>query len=236
MKRATSALPEVIPPRICITFRRASFWFQPKSSKIEILDRQPGNTTNTKLGSRDNFSENHKIHAHRSKLDPYSTNRAENQAFWISKVLPSQWDHWGPPKLGTALGKEYTNYFRQPDVWKPWSVLGLWAVQSPMRSIIKQCFLANNEIKFLSITPQTCVVFFRPWQTNTFSYTALGLFSAACHMVDIDLSSHALFYSIRICRACVQVHWHRHFKMWWVPAWRSASRSLISRTAVDGYV
>ena len=33
-KRSKKALLKVIPPRICITFRRASFWFRPKHSEI----------------------------------------------------------------------------------------------------------------------------------------------------------------------------------------------------------
>ena len=35
-KRAKKALLEVISPRICITFRRASFWFRPKTLNMWI--------------------------------------------------------------------------------------------------------------------------------------------------------------------------------------------------------
>ena len=98
-KRATKALLEVIPPRICVTFRRGSFWFRPKTSKMRIWKPRPENTTNTVSGSRPDFSEKSENHETRSELDPYSTSRAENQAFWISEVLPIQWDPSGTPKL-----------------------------------------------------------------------------------------------------------------------------------------
>ena len=39
--RSNKAPLEVIPPRICITFRRASFWFRPKTSKMQIW-KHPG--------------------------------------------------------------------------------------------------------------------------------------------------------------------------------------------------
>ena len=98
-KGQNKTLREVIPPRICVTFRRATFRSRPKRSKSRIWDDQVENVTNTGLKRHDNFSGNLKNHEHRSKLDPYSTNRTENQAIWISKVLRAQWDHWGPPKL-----------------------------------------------------------------------------------------------------------------------------------------
>ena len=80
-KRAKKALLEVIPPRICVTFRRGSFWFRPKTSKMRIWKPRPENTTNTVSGSRPDFSEKSENHENRSELDPYSTNRAENQGF-----------------------------------------------------------------------------------------------------------------------------------------------------------
>ena len=80
-KRAKKALLEVIPPRICVTFRRASFWSRPKKSKSRLGDGWAENTINSEPGSHDNFSELVEIHENRSELDPYSTNRAENQAF-----------------------------------------------------------------------------------------------------------------------------------------------------------
>ena len=92
------ALLEVIPPRICITFRRASFWSRPENLKIRIWDDRVENTINTAPERHDNFSGNVQNHENRSKLDPYSTNRAENQGFWISKPLPIQWDPSWPPK------------------------------------------------------------------------------------------------------------------------------------------
>ena len=79
-KQANKALLEVIPPRICTTFRRASFWSQSKRSKILFWELQTENTVNAGPGSHDDFSENFKNHENRSKLDTYSTNRAENQA------------------------------------------------------------------------------------------------------------------------------------------------------------
>ena len=78
-KRATKALLEVILPRICITFRRTSFWSRPKNLKSRLWDGWAENTINSGPGSHDNFSEIVEIHENRSKLDPYSTNRAENQ-------------------------------------------------------------------------------------------------------------------------------------------------------------
>ena len=80
-KRAEKALFDVIPPRICVTFRRASFWSRPKNSKSRIWDGWAENTINSGPGSHDNFSEIVQINENRSKLEPYSTNRAENQAF-----------------------------------------------------------------------------------------------------------------------------------------------------------
>ena len=79
-KRPKKALLEVIPPRICVTFRRGSFWFGPETSKMRIWKPRPENTTNTVSGSRPDFSEKSENHENRSELDPYSTNRAENQA------------------------------------------------------------------------------------------------------------------------------------------------------------
>ena len=98
-KRSNKALPEVIPPRICITFRRATFRTGPKNTKMMCWDDKAENTTNTGPGSHDNFSEKVKNHEHQSKLNPYWTSRAENQTFWISTVLPIQWDPSGPQKL-----------------------------------------------------------------------------------------------------------------------------------------
>ena len=125
MKRTNKALPEVIPPRICLTCRPASFWFRLKTSNMWVLSTRAGNTINTMSGSHDNFSENHENHEMWPKLDPYSTSLAENQAFWIFEVLRSQWDRCRPQKLPykiqnrqknqwTSLGKVYTKLFRQP--------------------------------------------------------------------------------------------------------------------------
>ena len=125
MKRSKKALLEVIPPRICITFRRASFWYRPKSSKTCFGSGRAENRTNTESGSHHNCLENVQNHEHLSEMDPYSTYRAENQGFWISTVLPIQWDHCRPPKLPyknqdgakiqwTPPGKVYTKLFRQP--------------------------------------------------------------------------------------------------------------------------
>ena len=88
MKWSKKALPEVIPPRICITFRRASFWSRSKSSKIlskssKIVfgELQTENTVNTGPGSQDYFSENVRNHEHLSKRDPYSTSRLRIKDF-----------------------------------------------------------------------------------------------------------------------------------------------------------
>ena len=139
MKRAKKALPEVIPLRICVTFRRATFRSWPKRSKSWIWDDQVENTTNTDLKRHDNFLENLKNHENRSKLDPYSTNRAENQGFWICKVLPIQWDPSRSPKLlykiqnrtkiqQTPSAKVYTKLFRSQslgfmETFDDWSVM-----------------------------------------------------------------------------------------------------------------
>ena len=81
MKRSKKALLEVIPPRIYVTFRRGSFWSGPKNSKGRLWDGWAENTINNGPESHDNFSEIVEIHENPTKLDPYSTNRAENQAF-----------------------------------------------------------------------------------------------------------------------------------------------------------
>ena len=92
---------------------------------MRIWKPRPENTTNTVSGSRPDFSEKSENHEHRSELDPYSTNRAENQAIWNLKVLWIQWDPSGTPKLPykiqnrpkiqlTPPGTVYTKLFRQP--------------------------------------------------------------------------------------------------------------------------
>ena len=78
-KRAKKALPEVIPPRICVTFRRAPFWSRPENSKSRLWDDWAENTIDSGPGSHVNFSEKVEIHENRPELDPHSTNRAENQ-------------------------------------------------------------------------------------------------------------------------------------------------------------
>ena len=104
----------MIPPRICITFRRAPFWSRLKSSEVRILDDRAENTINTLSGSHVNFSGNHKFHENRSELDPYSTNRAENQGFCISKVPRSQRDPSGTPKLPYKIKNRLKNPKTQP--------------------------------------------------------------------------------------------------------------------------
>ena len=71
----------MIPPRICITFRRASFWSRPNNSKSRLLEDWAQNTINTEPGSHDTLSEKLENHGNRSKLNAYCTSRAENQAF-----------------------------------------------------------------------------------------------------------------------------------------------------------
>ena len=78
---AKKALLEMIPPRICVTFRRAPFWFRPKNSKIEILDRQAGNAKNAMSGSHDSCFQKREHDENRFKMYPYSISRAENQVF-----------------------------------------------------------------------------------------------------------------------------------------------------------
>ena len=55
MKRSKKALPEMIPPRICVTFRRTTFRFRPKSPRISFLDGRPENIVNTRPGSPDSL-------------------------------------------------------------------------------------------------------------------------------------------------------------------------------------
>ena len=114
MKWSKKALPDVIPPRICITFRRASFWSPLKNSKVLFWELQAENTVNTGPGSHDNFFESVQNHENQSKQDPYSTSRAENQGFWISKVLRIQWDHWGSPKLPYKIQNRLKIQWTQP--------------------------------------------------------------------------------------------------------------------------
>ena len=132
-KWATKAVLEVIPPRFCITFRRASFGSRLKTSKSRLWDDWAENTINTGPGSHDNSSEKVENHENRSELDPYSIFRAENQAIWIPKVLSIQWGRSGPPKLlydiqnrpkiqKTQLEKVYTKLFRR----LRWSKSRLW--------------------------------------------------------------------------------------------------------------
>ena len=83
LKQSKKALPEVIPPRICVTFRRGSFWSRPETiGNLEntTLERLGRKHDNTGPGRHDNFSKKVENHENRSELDPYSTNRAANQA------------------------------------------------------------------------------------------------------------------------------------------------------------
>ena len=73
--------PSTVPLRICITFHHATFWYRPKTSEFQVYVDRAENTTNTRPGSLNNFSENVTNHENGSELDPYSTSRAENQAF-----------------------------------------------------------------------------------------------------------------------------------------------------------
>ena len=79
-KWAKKALLEVLPPQVCITFRRAYFWSRPENMKTRIWHDRVENTINSEAKRHDNLSGNVPNHEHLSKLDPYSTNRAENQA------------------------------------------------------------------------------------------------------------------------------------------------------------
>ena len=67
MKRSKKALLEVIPPRICVTFCRATFWSRPEHSEIRFLADRSENTINTEPESHDNLCGNVKIHEIRSK-------------------------------------------------------------------------------------------------------------------------------------------------------------------------
>ena len=51
MKRSKKALPEVILPRICVTFRRASLRLRSKNSKNDFGDHRAKNIVNTRPGS-----------------------------------------------------------------------------------------------------------------------------------------------------------------------------------------
>ena len=58
MKRAKQALPEEIPPRICVTLRRATFRSRSKNWKIQPSGERAENMVNTRPGSHDDFSGN----------------------------------------------------------------------------------------------------------------------------------------------------------------------------------
>ena len=69
--------------------------------KCGFKSTQAGNMTNAVSESCDNFSERVEYHGKRSKLIPYSTCRAENQLFWILKLLPIHQDpSWHPKQPG----------------------------------------------------------------------------------------------------------------------------------------
>ena len=78
-KRTNKALLEVIPPRICITFRRTCLWSRPKGSEIEFWEDRAENTINTCSESYGNFSGKVNKHEKLSVLDAYLTLRAGNQ-------------------------------------------------------------------------------------------------------------------------------------------------------------
>ena len=122
-KRAKEALLEMIPPRICITFRRASFWSGPKNSKSRLWKGWTENTITNGPVSHGNFSKKVGNHEDRSELDP--SLRAETQAIWNLKVLWIQWNLSGTPKLPYKIqnrqniqwippGPVYAKLFRQP--------------------------------------------------------------------------------------------------------------------------
>ena len=124
-KWARIALLEVIPPRFCVTFRRASFCSRPKTSKSRHGDGWAEHTINTGSESYGSFSEKVKNPEHQSKLDSCLTLRAENQGIWMYKVLPTQSDSSWPPKVPdkiqnrskkqwTSPAKVYIQWFRQP--------------------------------------------------------------------------------------------------------------------------
>ena len=80
----TTNLRDFSPPNFSIpteNFENHDFW-RPGRKRDKCRARKPWQL----------FSENVRNHENRSKQDPYFTLRAENQAFWISKVLPIQWD------------------------------------------------------------------------------------------------------------------------------------------------
>ena len=81
MKRSNKALPELIPPRICITFCHASVGFRP--TKLESLFLGAPDRQHRKYLAREMslLFEKCTNHEHRSKMEPYWTYRAENQAF-----------------------------------------------------------------------------------------------------------------------------------------------------------
>ena len=62
-------------------FSSRIFLVRTKQIEKPILGRLGRNTINTVSGSHDNFSEKVENHDNRSELDPYSTNRGENQGF-----------------------------------------------------------------------------------------------------------------------------------------------------------
>ena len=61
-KWASKALLEVIPPRICVTFCRGSFWYRPENSNMRFSDDKSQNTINNGSGSHDNFLKSREFH------------------------------------------------------------------------------------------------------------------------------------------------------------------------------
>ena len=124
-KRTNKALLEVIPPRICITFRRASFWSRPNKSKSWLWDDWAKSTIDSGPRSHDNFFEKS-----RTSWKSIGTGPIFDFSGWESShlTLKAAMNPMGPlrtPKMSCKVqnrlkinwippGTVYTKLFRQP--------------------------------------------------------------------------------------------------------------------------
>ena len=98
MKRAKRALPEVIPPRICVTFRRTSFWYRPKT--LNMWTWKHPDRTHEKYQARKPRQLSRKSHYAWKSI---GTGPIFDESGWKSshlklKVPWIQWDPSEPPK------------------------------------------------------------------------------------------------------------------------------------------
>jgi len=120
----------------------------PKSWESAFAGCQTRNITYTQPLSHTYFCEKWTNDASRLKLDPYSTSRHENLAFWFLKELPIQRDTSRPPKL------QYTIQNPTKIHWTPPTQLStsIWPSTRSV-SIIRRPLQRSSVLDLLAVYP-----------------------------------------------------------------------------------